>query len=63
MEGSNQGPFYMYDGGYIVGDKPVIVVTGNYRLGARWRTGGLAWRTLTCVGLCVRAYQAVWVGL
>ena len=33
-EGSNQGPFAMYDGSYIAGSKPVIVVTANYRLGA-----------------------------
>ncbi len=33
-EGSNQGPFDMYDGSYIAGTKPVIVVTANYRLGA-----------------------------
>lgn len=33
-EGSDQGPFYMYDGSYIAGTKPVIVVTANYRLGA-----------------------------
>jgi para-nitrobenzyl esterase len=33
-EGSDQGPFAMYDGSYIAGTKPVIVVTANYRLGA-----------------------------
>ena len=32
VEGSDQGPFHMYDGGYIAGTKPVIVVTSNYRL-------------------------------
>lgn len=36
-EGSNQGPFFMYDGGYIVGDKPVVVVTGAW-----WRPGRTA---------------------
>lgn len=33
-EGSDQGPFFLYDGGYIAGHKEVIVVTANYRLGA-----------------------------
>ncbi len=33
-EGSDQGPFDMYDGSYYAGTKPVIVVTANYRLGA-----------------------------
>lgn len=36
-EGSNQGPFYMYDGKAIAGTKSVVVVTANYRL------GGLGW--------------------
>jgi hypothetical protein len=33
-EGSDQGPFDMYDGTYFAGTKPMIVVTANYRLGA-----------------------------
>lgn len=33
-EGSNQGPFYLYDGQVIASKKQVIVMSANYRLGA-----------------------------
>lgn len=33
-EGSNQGPFDMYDGSYTASTKPLIIITSNYRLGA-----------------------------
>lgn len=34
VEGSNQGPFDMYNGSYIASTQNVIVVTMNYRLGS-----------------------------
>lgn len=33
VEGSNRGPFSMYDSSYIAADQPVVVATCNYRLG------------------------------
>lgn len=34
LEGSNQGPFFIYSGGYIASTHDVIVVSANYRLNA-----------------------------
>lgn len=34
LEGSNQGPFYIYAGSYVAANESMVVVTVNYRLSA-----------------------------
>lgn len=34
LEGSNQGPFYIYAGSYLAANESVVVVAINYRLSA-----------------------------
>lgn len=60
-EGSDQGPFGMYDGSYLAGTNNLIVVTANYRLGA---FGFLAvgrcalMHVILSIGSCAASYCA-----